>query len=253
MRVVARRLVQQALKGNMLGLKEIAERRNGKVAQTQVMVGNEDASMVRCYAEVPKPCSTTEEWLACNSVAPQGTLKPMTMGQDIDEASHVQLATGRPQLIIAMGVLFMGEKENLAVWAGVYMAGCPRDDHWLDLHPPTNRFLTERACYVFGHSCSPDSASTQHRLRAHGRKPVNVASLSTSCPHASNEASGIGVEFKGSRLGSPDFLPRSCRGKLQLPKQRCSTMWLRAPALALKAAGARKSMLVESHPPGPPS
>jgi hypothetical protein len=57
MRVVARRLVQQALKGNMLGLKEIAERRNGKVAQTQVMVGNEDASMVRCYAEVPKPCS----------------------------------------------------------------------------------------------------------------------------------------------------------------------------------------------------
>jgi hypothetical protein len=153
--------------------------------------------------------------------------------------------------LITKGVLFVREKQNLAVWAGVYTAGSPRDDHRLDLHPPTNRFLTERACDVFGHSCSPDSASTQHRLRAHGRKPVNVASLSTSCPHASNEASGIGVEFKGSRLGSPDFLPRSCRGKLQLPKQRCSTMWLRAPALALKAAGARKSMLVESHPPGP--
>jgi hypothetical protein len=31
---------------------------------------NEDSN-VRYYAEVPKPCATTEEWLAGNPVAPQ--------------------------------------------------------------------------------------------------------------------------------------------------------------------------------------
>jgi hypothetical protein len=80
------------------------------------------------------------------------------------------------------------------------MGGGPRDDHRLDLHPPTNRFLTDRTCYSFRHSCSPDGASTQHRLRAHGPKPVNVASLSTSCSHASHEQ--IGSERRPMRGGA---------------------------------------------------
>jgi hypothetical protein len=101
----------------------------------------------------------------------------------VERCSHISYIAALPYFI-ANGVLFLGEKENLAVWAAVHMGGGPRDDHRYDLHPPTNRFLTDRACYIFPHSCSPDSASTPHRLRASGPKPVNIASLSTSCPHA---------------------------------------------------------------------
>jgi hypothetical protein len=50
-----------------------------------------------------------------------------------------------PPYVIGTGVVFVGENENLAVWAGVHMCGGPRHDHWLDLHPPTNRFVTDRA------------------------------------------------------------------------------------------------------------
>ena len=111
----------------------------------------------------------------------------------VERCLHFAYIAALPYLI-AKGVLFVGEKENLAVWAAVHMGGGPRDDHRLNLHPPTNRFLTERACYIFRHSCSPESVSTQHRSRHHGPKPVNVASLLTGCPHASHEASGIGTE-----------------------------------------------------------
>jgi hypothetical protein len=78
MRVVARRLVQQALKGNMLALKEIADRHDGKVAQTQVIVGDEDASPVRYIAEVPRKAATTEEWL--ESIRQDQMPRPLVTG-----------------------------------------------------------------------------------------------------------------------------------------------------------------------------
>jgi hypothetical protein len=61
MRVVARRLVEQALKGNMLALKEIAERHDGKVAQATILQGDAEAP-VR-YVEVPRKAENAETWL----------------------------------------------------------------------------------------------------------------------------------------------------------------------------------------------
>jgi Family of unknown function (DUF5681) len=67
MRVVARRLVEQALKGNMLALKEIAERHDGKVAQATILQGDAEAP-VR-YVEVPRKAANADEWLQMQTPA----------------------------------------------------------------------------------------------------------------------------------------------------------------------------------------
>jgi hypothetical protein len=73
MRKVAASLIKEALKGNIAALMEIADRIDGKVPLQQVITGDEDGGAVRFYAEVPEPCSTTEEWLAGNPVRPDAT------------------------------------------------------------------------------------------------------------------------------------------------------------------------------------
>ena len=49
---------------------QILDRAYGRPVQ-QVDANIEENSSVCFYAEVPKPCSTTEEWLFGNPVAPQ--------------------------------------------------------------------------------------------------------------------------------------------------------------------------------------
>jgi hypothetical protein len=67
MRVVARRLVEQALKGNMLALKEIAERHDGKIPQATILQG--DAEEPVRYVEVPRKAANADEWLKMQTPA----------------------------------------------------------------------------------------------------------------------------------------------------------------------------------------
>ena len=66
LRRVARKLIAMAERGDMSAIREIADRIEGKVPQAQIIQGDEDGGSVRYYAEMPKPCSSTEEWLAGN-------------------------------------------------------------------------------------------------------------------------------------------------------------------------------------------
>src|SRR5262245_7114065 len=56
-------------KVSVIAAREILNRAYGRPVQSIDASINEDT--VRQYAEVPKPCSSTEEWLAGNPVAPQ--------------------------------------------------------------------------------------------------------------------------------------------------------------------------------------
>ena len=52
----------------MLAAQAILDRGYGKPVQSIDANINEDGSSVRYYAEMPKPCSRTEEWVAGNPV-----------------------------------------------------------------------------------------------------------------------------------------------------------------------------------------
>jgi Family of unknown function (DUF5681) len=57
-------------KVSVTAAKEILDRAYGRPVQSIDANINDDNSSVRYYAEVPEPCSSTEEWLAGNPVRP---------------------------------------------------------------------------------------------------------------------------------------------------------------------------------------
>jgi hypothetical protein len=57
-------------KVSVTAAKEILDRAYGRSVQSIDANINEENSSVRYYAEVPEPCSTTEEWLAGNLSGP---------------------------------------------------------------------------------------------------------------------------------------------------------------------------------------
>jgi hypothetical protein len=57
-------------KVSVTAAKEILDRAYGRPLQSIDANVTEDGGSVRYYAEVPEPCSSTEEWLAGNPVRP---------------------------------------------------------------------------------------------------------------------------------------------------------------------------------------